>query len=45
MEIFNLKDDSAGERPDDSVINSLRHALNSGNVVKLKNLIRLAMER
>ena len=45
LEIFNLKDDSAGERPDDSVINSLRHALNSGNVVKLKNLIRLAMER
>ncbi len=45
LEIFNLKDDLAGERPDDSSINSLRHALNSGNVVKLKNLVRQAMKR
>lgn len=45
LEIYNLKDEAAGRRPDDSVINSLRHALNSGAVVKLKNIIRLAINR
>ncbi len=45
LEIFNLKDDVAGERPDDDLINQLRHALNSGSVFKLKNLIRRAINR
>lgn len=45
LEIFNLKDDVAGERPDDDLINQLRHALNTGSVFKLKNLIRRAMNR
>ena len=45
LEIFNLKDDIAGERPDDDVINQLRHALNTGSVFKLKSLIRQAIAR
>ncbi len=45
LEIFNLKDDLAGERPDDDLINQLRHALNTGSVFKLKNLIRQAISR
>ncbi len=45
LEIFNLKDEIAGTRPDDAEINSLRHALNSGSVVKLKNLLHTALRR
>lgn len=45
VEIFNLKDEIAGSRPDDAVINRLRHALNSGSVVKLKNLLHEALRR
>ncbi len=42
LEIYNLKDEATASRPDDAVINTLRHALNSGSVVKLKELIRRA---
>ncbi len=45
LEIFNLKDDVAGGRPDDDLINQLRHALNTGSVFKLKSLIRQAIRR
>lgn len=45
LEIFNLKDDLAGGRPDDECLNELRHALNSGSVFKLKDLIRRAIRR
>ncbi len=45
LEIFNLKDSISAPRIDDGVINQLRHALNAGNVVQLKNLIRQAINR
>ncbi len=45
LEIYNLKDEATGSRPDDAAINEFRHALNSGSVVKLKELIRRAMRQ
>lgn len=45
LEIFNLKDEIVGGRPDGDLLNRLRHALNTGSVFKLKDLIRQAIAR
>ncbi len=45
LEIYNLKDEAVGRRPDDAAVNQLRHALNSGAVIQLKHLLRRATER
>lgn len=44
LEIFNFKDHLRRLDRDNSRINELRHALNGGNVVKLKQLILLAID-
>ena len=44
LEIFNLKDHLRNLDRENPAINELRHALNSGNVVKLKSIILQAIE-
>ena len=44
LEIFNLKDHLRNLDPANNEINELRHALNSGNVIKLKSLILKAVD-
>lgn len=43
LEIFNLKDYKSGKSPDIAVINAFRQALNSGNAIRLKHIIRDAI--
>ncbi len=45
LEIFNLKDMTLAPRPDDAIINRFRLALNHGDVLALKSLIRIAADR
>lgn len=45
LEIFNLKDFKSGNSPDIAAINALRQAINHGNVVRLKHIIRETIER
>ncbi|MFA6104199.1 MAG: hypothetical protein WCV67_14345 [Victivallaceae bacterium] len=45
LEIFNLKDFKSGNCPDIAAINALRQAINHGNVVRLKHIIRETIER
>ena len=40
LEIFNLKDFKSGNSPDIAAINAMRQAINHGNVVRLKHIIR-----
>ena len=44
LEIFNLKDHLRNLDPETPVMNDLRHALNSGNVVQLKSIVLRAIE-
>jgi hypothetical protein len=44
LEIFNLKDFKSNKNPDIAAINAMRQAVNSGNVVILKHIIREAIE-
>ncbi len=45
LEMFNLKDTVLGLRDNDQVINELRLALNNGAVIKIKQIINIAIER
>ncbi|PID58101.1 hypothetical protein CSB45_05275 [candidate division KSB3 bacterium] len=45
LEIFNYKDYSAGDSEDNVKINELQFAINNGNVMKLKRLIREIIQR
>ena len=44
LEIFNLKDHLRDLDPETPMMNDLRHALNSGNVVQLKSIVLRAIE-
>jgi len=45
LENFNLKDFVTGRNPDYEEINELQRAINSGNVIELKRIIRACIER
>jgi hypothetical protein len=45
LENFNLKDYVTGKNPDYGQINELQRAINSGNVILLKKIIRESIER
>ena len=45
LELFNFKDEIDNCNPDRELLNNLRHALNSGNVLQLKSLIHLGITR
>ena len=45
LELFNFKDEIDNCNPDREMLNKLRHALNSGNVLQLKGLIHLGIMR
>lgn len=45
LEIFNLKDNLRNLDGENALVNELRHALNAGNVVKLKSLVLNAIDK